>query len=156
MGKHLKTYYDFADNDYKFFMDAHERGLVGNAMGALAQGICEKYLKHIVSEYIIVNTLEENANKTEVLKTHNLSKLSRYLMDRLPEMKVNKSALNIVNGLYFTTRYPGEESLDVTKDDICEYVEAVNLCKDSIDKFLAQRQRQRAESMPGRSGGKAR
>lgn len=42
MGEELKTYYDFADNDYKFLMAAYEQGIVVNAMGAMAQEICEK------------------------------------------------------------------------------------------------------------------
>ena len=45
MAKDLKTYYDFADNDYQFLMAAYEQGLVGNGMGAMAQEICEKYIR---------------------------------------------------------------------------------------------------------------
>ena len=54
MGKELKTYYDFATNDYEFLMDAYRAGFVSNAMGAMAQGICEKYLKHVINEYVEV------------------------------------------------------------------------------------------------------
>ena len=48
MAKDLKTYYDFADNNFNFLIAAYEQGLVGNAMGAMAQETCEKYLKHII------------------------------------------------------------------------------------------------------------
>ena len=46
MAKDLKTYYDFADNNFNFLIAAYEQGLIGNAMGAMAQETCEKYLKH--------------------------------------------------------------------------------------------------------------
>ena len=45
MAKDLKTYYDFADNDYQFLMAAYEQGLVGNAMGGMAQETSEKYIR---------------------------------------------------------------------------------------------------------------
>ena len=46
MAKELKTYLDFAENNYEFLIAAYEQGLVGNARGAMAQetkiyfGIC--------------------------------------------------------------------------------------------------------------------
>ena len=55
MAKDLKTYYDFADNNFNFLIAAYEQALVGNAMGAMAQETCEKYLKHIIEEYIVPN-----------------------------------------------------------------------------------------------------
>lgn len=50
MAKELKTYFDFAENNYDFLLAAYEQGLVGNVMGAMAQETCEKYLKHIIEE----------------------------------------------------------------------------------------------------------
>ena len=52
MAEELKTYYDFADNNYDFLMAAYKNGLVGNAMGAMEQEACEKYLKHLIDEYV--------------------------------------------------------------------------------------------------------
>lgn len=45
---------DFASNDYDFLMSAYEQGLFGNAMGAMAQGTCEKYLKRNCSVPIVL------------------------------------------------------------------------------------------------------
>lgn len=139
MDKELKTYYDFADNDYNFFLAAYKQGLVGNAMGAMAQEICEKYLKHIIDKYIIPDNLPDNSKKTEILRTHNLSKLSKYISLHIPDLKLDRHALNLVNGLYFTTRYPGDESIIVEKEDIEEYVEAVKACKKAVDDFMENR-----------------
>ena len=132
MAKDLKTYYDFADNNFNFLIAAYEQGLVGNAMGAMAQETCEKYLKHIIEEYIVPNDSK--------LRTHNLTKLSKYILSYLPDIKLDRQSLNLVNGLYFTTRYPGDESIVVEKEDIEEYVEAVKKCKKAVDEFIQSRE----------------
>lgn len=136
MAEELKTYYDFADNNYDFLMAAYKNGLVGNAMGAMAQETCEKYLKHLIDEYVILGDSADNAKKTEILRTHNLTKLSKYISSRLPEVNLDRPSLNLVNGLYFTTRYPGDESIMVEKDDLDEYIDAVKKCKNAVDEFI--------------------
>ena len=136
MAEELKTYYDFADNNYDFLMAAYKNGLVGNAMGAMAQETCEKYLKHLIDEYVILGDSADNAKKTEILRTHNLTKLSKYISSHLPEVNLDRPSLNLVNGLYFTTRYPGDESIMVEKDDLDEYIDAVKKCKNAVDEFI--------------------
>ena len=134
--KELKTYYDFAENDYLFYMDAYKNDLLGNQMGAMAQQICEKYLKHIVNEYIHTNSLIEEELKQSMLKTHNLIKLEKYISQLIPDIKLDRSALNAVNGLYFTTRYPGDESFLVERGDIDEYTECVEEVKKCVESFI--------------------
>lgn len=136
MAEELKTYYDFADNNYDFLMAAYKNGLVGNAMGAMAQETCEKYLKHLIDEYVILGDSADNAKKTEILRTYNLTKLSKYISSHLPEVNLDRPSLNLVNGLYFTTRYPGDESIMVEKDDLDEYIDAVKKCKNAVDEFI--------------------
>lgn len=136
MAEELKTYYDFADNNYDFLMAAYKNGLVGNAMGDMAQETCEKYLKHLIDEYVILGDSADNAKKTEILRTHNLTKLSKYISSHLPEVNLDRPSLNLVNGLYFTTRYPGDESIMVEKDDLDEYIDAVKKCKNAVDEFI--------------------
>lgn len=136
MAEELKTYYDFADNNYDFLMAAYKNGLVGNAMGAMAQETCEKYLKHLIDEYVILGDSADNAKKTEILRTHNLTKHSKYISSHLPEVNLDRPSLNLVNGLYFTTRYPGDESIMVEKDDLDEYIDAVKKCKNAVDEFI--------------------
>ena len=59
---------------------------------------------------------------------------------KMPDIKLNRQSLNLVNGLYFTTRYPGDESIVVEKEDIEEYVEAVKKCKKAVDEFIRSRE----------------
>ena len=49
----LKTYFDFAENDYGYFWHSFEQGIVANAMAADAQEICEKYMKHVIDQWIL-------------------------------------------------------------------------------------------------------
>ncbi|WP_346663813.1 HEPN domain-containing protein [uncultured Merdimonas sp.] len=139
MAEELKTYYDFADNNFDFLMAAYKNGLVGNAMGAMTQETCEKYLKHLIDEYVVPENSTDNVQKTEVLRTHNLTKLSKYISVHLPEVKLDRQSLNLVNGLYFTTRYPGDESILVEKEDLDDYMDAVRKCKKAVDDFIQSR-----------------
>ena len=47
----LNSYFYFAENDFQYFKASYDAGIVANMMGAMAQGICEKYMKHLISEY---------------------------------------------------------------------------------------------------------
>ena len=40
----LNSYFDFAENDFQYFKASYDAGIVANMMGAMAQGICEKYI----------------------------------------------------------------------------------------------------------------
>lgn len=37
----LKTYFDFAEDDYKYFMDSYNSGLVANSMGQMRRGFAK-------------------------------------------------------------------------------------------------------------------
>ena len=137
----LETYYDFAENDYNFFKAAYKNGLIGNSMGAMAQEICEKYMKHIVDTYITVDSIVANAEKKEALKTHNLNKLYKYINQHIKDIELDRNAINTVNGLYFTTRYPGDDSFVVDENDLKCYVEAVDMCKEAIDRYIYDKEK---------------
>ena len=62
------TYLDFAENDYMFFKAAYDNGLRMNTMASIGQNACEKYLKHIISEYANPENHQEREAKIEVLK----------------------------------------------------------------------------------------
>ena len=105
----------------------------------MTQETCGKYLKHLIDEYVVPENSTDNVQKTEVLRTHNLTKLSKYISAHLPEVKLDRQSLNLVNGLYFTTRYPGDESILVEKEDLDDYMDAVRKCKKAVDDFIQSR-----------------
>lgn len=73
------SYLDFAEDDYLFFKQAYESGNRRSALAALGQNICERYLKHVVSEYAEPENTVEEAQKTNILRTHSLRKLMQYI-----------------------------------------------------------------------------
>lgn len=62
----MNTYLDFAENDYMFFRHAYDSGNKGTALAALGQNICERYLKHIVSENMLILRLRKKYKKNQV------------------------------------------------------------------------------------------
>lgn len=45
----LRTYYDFALNDYEFLCELKKNGITANSIGAIAQNTCERFLKHLIA-----------------------------------------------------------------------------------------------------------
>ena len=46
-----------------------------------------------------------------------------------------KAEMQIINGYYFTARYPGDESIEVMKEDMDMCADAVEHCRESILKM---------------------
>lgn len=120
MAEIMTSYMDFAENDYSFFRQAYDNNNKGSALAALGQNICERYLKHIVSTYANPESNREIREKESALRTHNLNKLMSYISDNMgieiPEDV--ELSLNVIDGFYFTTRYPGSESFIPRERDI--------------------------------------
>ena len=139
MGKGMTTYLDFAENDYMFFKSAYDAGNKGGALTSLGQSICERYLKHIISEYAHPETQQEHMDKESVLKTHSLRRLLKYCESTM-EFDIPdeaESAMERIDGFYFSTRYPGDDSFIPTSRDVdkaCAAVEsarafALDICR---------------------------
>lgn len=142
----LKTYFDFAEDDFKYFMASCDAGFVANAMGALAQGICEKYLKHIIENYVKPDSYEANNERDSILRTHSLMKLQRYLGVNLPDFTIDRTKLRMVDGFYFTTRYPGEESIEITREDIEDCKLAIEECREKALRYIQSKRAQPARA----------
>lgn len=137
----MKTYLDFAENDYKYFKYSCNSGFVANTMAAQAQEICEKYMKHIIDTYHKPVTSQEEQTELEgTMRSHNLLKLQRY-MENHTDFSFHaetKRLLRGINGYYFSARYPGDESLEVTQEDIDLCLVAVETCRDNILEILRE------------------
>jgi len=106
----LNNYFDFAENDFFWFKDTFIRGIRPNSFGAIAQSICERYMKHIIDIVYTASTAEEANNYNHVMRTHNLRSLISFLENNTefcfsPQ---TKSELLGINGLYFSTKCPGD------------------------------------------------
>lgn len=131
----MNTYFDFAENDYLWFEHAYADGFVANGMAAQAQEICEKYIKHIITlcETTIQNGVEQ-AEYESTMHSHNLVRLMRYMENNAGQTFTaeTKRLLQSINGYYFTARYPGDESIEVTAEDIDLCYEAVEHCRSEV------------------------
>ena len=134
----LKTYYDFALDDYRFLIELKKNGITANSIGAIAQNTCERFLKHLISEFIPVS--ESNRQSiTDILITHNLNRLvsfwNQYSENKIPN--VVSSKLKRINGFYFSTKYPGDDCQTLTAENISSCYEAVEACKQVVDDIIS-------------------
>ncbi len=133
----LRTYYDFALDDYRFLCELKKNGITANSIGAIAQNTCERFLKHLINEYIPV-TEENRGQVTDILTTHNLNRLT-YFWNKVSENKIPADVsgrLRKINGFYFSTKYPGDDCQTLTKENIASCYEAVEACKQAVDKIM--------------------
>lgn len=132
----FETYFDFAENDYILFKKNYELSLFSNGSGAIAQNICERYLKHIIDTYADRSTKEKENEVLAILRTHSLRTLLNFIKRKFKDFSIDDSAVKSIDGFYFSTRYPGGDSVILTKDDFDECMIAVNACRNSVISFM--------------------
>lgn len=115
----INSYLDFAENDYQFFKANYKEGWTWNSMAAVAQNACEKYLKHLIVQYDHPQTSTEIAVKSNMLRAHSLSKLCNYIENHVCTIDNDtRDTILKADGYYFTVRYPGDDSFEVSSNDI--------------------------------------
>lgn len=127
------TYYSLADNDFNFLKFAVDNKQISNAMASLAQNICERYLKHIISIYC-------PSCPTDLMKTHSLIRLLKYLKQNLTDFQIDYDLVQMANGYYFDTSYPGDNAFFVDESDIEKCWNAVYETKRAVDLYLSTHQ----------------
>lgn len=135
----LKTYYDFALDDYRFLCELNKNNITANSIGAISQNTCERFLKHLINEYVPV-TDDNRQSITDIMTTHNLNRLvsfwNSFSSEKVP---VNVSnLLKKINGFYFSTKYPGDDSQTLSKADILTCYKAVEACKQAVDNIISK------------------
>ncbi len=125
------SYLSYAESDFNFFKAAVKSGMIYNAMPAIAQNSCEKYLKDLVERFFVPENQDELIDKTKIMRTHSLSKLLKFIENDMGITITDdaKDAIEGADGYYFTTRYPGDNSIEVDSRDIRKCEKALNLTK---------------------------
>ena len=141
--KQLDSYYDFACETFDLFETSYNSGLVNNNMGALAQEACEKFLKHIIDVYIVSADDEINWEKIGLLRVHSLKLLLRFINEKLDDFPINNYELNDIDGFYYTTRYPSEESIILDEQDIKHVRKIVRKCKRKVDEYIEKKENEK-------------
>lgn len=130
MGKDLDYYY-YAEDDYLYLKDSLDANILRNSMASIAQNTCERYLKHVISLYC-------GNRKTSIMRSHSLRALSKYLSEFLPDFSADWSLIRKADGYYYNTRYPGDDSFRVDKQDILDCWDAVCETKRAVDQYLEE------------------
>ena len=132
MGEEL-TYFSMAENDYQYLSEDVKRGRVANLICYSAQNICERYLKHIITE-----CTDPSIDTTTILRSHSLRTLLRFLRTYVPEFEVDANVASKADGYYFTTRYPGADAYNVDKYDVDQCWEAVEYTRTCVISYMRQ------------------
>lgn len=130
MGETKINYFTMAENDFHFLDHDYREGRVGNVMCYVAQNICERYLKHLIDIYVT------EVSTTDVLKTHSIKILEKFMKTNLPDFKCDWRTVLNVNGYYYSARYPGEDSFMADKSDVDDCWEAVLETRKSVLNYL--------------------
>lgn len=134
----LETYYDFAENDYLFLKDIIEENRFCNGLAFMSRDVCERYLKYIVETYYTPQKQEDTDKKHNILRTHSLTKIYKFIekdMD-IPISRDCKYAMKAIDGFYYTSRYPGDESYEIDLDDMKDCLKAMTICKTEVQKII--------------------
>ena len=121
------SYFAFAERDYQFFSRVREAGFSGEALAALGQNICVRYLKHIVDIHAEPGDEPGTLKKESVLRTHSLHRLIRYLKEELAlEIPAQtEKILKRIDIFSIATTEPGDDSFIPSEEDIEDAWEAV-------------------------------
>ena len=75
----LNSYFDFAENDFRYFKASYDAGIVANMMGAWHREYAKKYMKHLISEYYKPDDAMQQKDFENILRTHSLNRLMKFL-----------------------------------------------------------------------------
>ena len=107
----MNSYKELAHYDMKKVKASYAFKL-WNGVGRDCQQACEKYLKHYLQE--------SNLLTKELSRTHNLPKLLKAIPNYDKEMC---KKLSIIYNYYFDTNYPGDNFIELNKEEADEAVE---------------------------------
>lgn len=98
-------------------------------------------MKHIISELYSPQDIDAQNKMMRVLRTHNLNNLVNFLRNTMdiefsPECETE---MRIIDGYYFTTRYPGEDSILLDSRDLYHCMNAVSLCREETLNICASK-----------------
>lgn len=102
-----KGYYEIAMNDLTYLQHTLDLDFY-NQMAMFCQQISEKLLKSI-AELVVTDE--------KIIKVHNLRQIDSAIISGGVNLQLNQSDLAYLKDFYFDTRYPGDNYVDVSRDD---------------------------------------
>lgn len=129
------NYYDFADDDYYIVKNSIDAESYRSGLCPLMQKICERYFKHLIDKYLNENDYEAT-KYYHYMRTHSLKSLCLFLEKELEDFKIDKMKIFYLDGFYFSSSYPGENSFKADEETVKECWEVLKYCKHFIDDYL--------------------
>lgn len=108
---------------YRWLIQSKELSHTWNPIAIQSQQIVEKLLKYILEEILVE---EDN---TELLRSHKLRTLESTIESQLGDCVMSKDDARFLTDFYFDARYPGDDFILVTYED-------VNRCIDIVSKVI--------------------
>jgi len=137
--KNVDSYYDFADSSYYTLKRMLDAGIFENDCCVLANSIVERYLKHVITVLYDVNNDEDFGRKAVILKSHSLKGLCGFINHNKLMSELNHDIINQADGYHRSARYPGDDAIFVTNDDVNSAWQAVEYCKQAVDNALTKK-----------------
>lgn len=128
------TYAYFAEDDFHFFRKVYTAGIKENTMAVIGHEICQKYLKHIISRYAVPKNKGQAWEKEDALHSHSLHKLTKFIKRNTKLCLPEETAFELccIDNLYFSTRYPGQDSYLASEKDIDNVWAAVQAAREYV------------------------
>ena len=117
----LNSYFDFAENDFQYFKASYDAGIVANMMD-------------LISEYYKPDDAIQQKDFENILRTHSLNRLMKFLKGNMGAefSKNTQTHMRMIDGFYFSTRYPGDDSIEIDGDDVETCNDAIELCRKEV------------------------
>ena len=140
-----KSYLSFAEDDYSFLSECRKSNMIYNGIAAIAQNCCEKYLKYLVDTYYNPDEKEGINDKKDILRAHSLRKILNFIEKNM-EAEIDGSVRTSIlksDGYYFTSRYPGEDSIEIGKRDLDDCYESIDTCREFVNNMETEIKKQK-------------
>lgn len=124
-----KTYLEIANEDYKYLLAQNTSGF-NNQRAVLCQQICEKLLKHV---------LVERGDMCDLLRTHKLQRIYSAVSDEIRIDEKYMCALFMLSDFYIDARYPGDDWIDVSDDDMNTVLECTHALHAGVNAWVLNR-----------------
>lgn len=129
------SYKSLAENEYLYMKASIEIAKkLGNynVLATQCAQICEKYLKAVIADKLIMS-----ASNKELLQTHNLRSILTKIKESYP-MDISLREVKYVGDFYFDARYPGENFTTVDEEAINDCIEITEKLRECCLKVLCQ------------------
>ena len=137
----INSYYGMAYNEYcyaKAGMQVGEQLGNYNGVAALCAQSAEKYLKAVLEI-----TFSEEA--LGLLHSHNLRAITNKLKEIYPDLPLSTKDMKWLGDFYFDARYPGDNFVEVNKDDALECLRLTEDLAQKVTILLEQNDQKRKE-----------